>query len=172
MRLKGILITTIVLLSVVFAVANWQALAANLPINFFFFTLQLPIGMILLLTTVALSALFFFISLVDRAGQLNRLNHMERQLENLQKKLEKKRLEELESLEHALAAKLTDLAGQVQSYATKVETLSTKGLTALESQSEARFAHLEERVLLVRNELASELAKTEDSLQKKLLPKV
>jgi hypothetical protein len=41
-------------------------------------------------------------------------------------------------------------------------------LAKLESQAEAKFTHLEERVLLVRNELAADIAETEDSLKKRL----
>ncbi len=171
MRLKGILITIIVIISIVFAVTNWQALAANLPINFFFFTLQLPLGLILLGAAVILSAIFFFISLIDRAGQLNRITHLERQIEGLQKKLEKKRIEEFEGIEKALSDKMAGLTSEVQSFATKVESLTTKGWASLESKSEEKFAHLEERVLLVRNELAADIAETEDSLKKQFSQK-
>lgn len=171
MRLKGILITIIVIISIVFAVTNWQALAANLPINFFFFSVQLPLGLILLGAAVILSAIFFFISLLDRAGQLNRITHLERQIEALQKKLEKKRVEELEGLEKVLADKMTGLTAEVQAYANKVESLTSQGMASLESKAEARFTHLEERVLLVRNELAADIAETEDSLKKQFSQK-
>ncbi|MCA9835399.1 MAG: DUF1049 domain-containing protein [Trueperaceae bacterium] len=171
MRLKGILITIIVIISVVFAVTNWQALAANLPINFFFFTIQLPLGLILLGAAVILSAIFFFISLIDRAGQLNRITHLERQIETLQKKLEKKRIDELEGIEKSLSEKMTTLTTNVQGYASKVESLTSQGLAALESKTEAKFTHLEERVLLVRNELAADIAETEDTLKKQFSQK-
>ena len=168
MRLKGILITVIVLISLLFAIVNWQALAANVPINFFFFTLMLPIGLILLGAVVLLCSLFFFISLVDRAGHLRRITHLERQIESTQKKLEQKRLQELASLEDLFTSKVSGLSRQLETFTNKVESFTSGGLKALESNSNEKFERLEERVLLVRNELAADIAETEDSLRRQL----
>lgn len=168
MRFKGILITFIVLMSLVFAVTNWQVLVASVPINFIFLSFQLPLGLVLLGASVLLCLIFFFISLIDRASQLSRITQLERQIENLGKKLDKKRLDELASIEKNLDDKVTSLSNQVQNYASQVESMTNSSLAKLESQAEAKFSHLEERVLLVRNELAADIAETEDSLKKRL----
>ncbi len=168
MRFKGILITVIVLISLVFAVTNWQVLAAGVPINFIFLSLQLPLGLVLLGASVFLCLVFLVISLIDRASQLRHTNQLEKQIENLGKKLDKKRLDELASIEKNLDDKVTSLSNQVQNYASQVESITSSSLAKLESQAEAKFAHLEERVLLVRNELAADIAETEDSLKKRL----
>lgn len=168
MRVKGILITVIILVSVLFAVVNWQVLAASVPMNFFFFTLPLPLGLVLLAAVVLLSSLFFFISLVDRAGQLRRITHLERQIETLQNKLDKKRIEEFASLEDILNSKVGDLSSKIEGFSNQVESLTSKGMASLESKSEEQFERLEERVLLVRNELAADIAESEDMIKRQL----
>jgi len=170
MRVKGVLITVIILVSIVFAVVNWQVLAASVPITFFFFTdpLFLPMGLILLAAVIVISSLFFFISLFDRSGQLRRITHLERQIESLQKKLEKKRIEEFASLEEIFTTKVGDINSKIETYSNKVESLTNQGIASLESKSEEQFERLEERVLLVRNEIAADIAESEDVIRRQL----
>ena len=166
MRLKGILITLVIIISIVFAIANWQTLTATLPINLLFLQFEFPLGLGLLLTAVLLSVLFFFVSLLDRAGQLRQITNLERQLQNLQGKLEKKRLGEFETLESSFAEQLTGLVTKLAESAEKLEGVTRESLGEFETRSQERFNKLEERVLLVRNELAADVASAQEALQR------
>src|SRR5690625_7390910 len=73
MRLKGILITAVVLFGATFAVANWQALFVTQNVNLFFASIELPLGLVLLFAAVGLSLMLFLVSLFDRAVQLRHI---------------------------------------------------------------------------------------------------
>ncbi len=166
MRLKGILITVVVLLGILFAVTNWGAIMTTLPINLLFFTLQVPLGLALLSVAVALSVSFFVLSLFDRATQLRRTGQLERQLSALQAKLDRKRLEEIEGLETRLGERLMGLENKLGDESERSRLAQIERLEALGSQQLEQFGRLEERVLLVRNELAADIAEAEDALRR------
>lgn len=163
MRLKGILITLVVVLGLVFAVTNWQTITTNLPINLLFFTLQIPLGLALLVTAIGLSALFFVVSLVDRAGQLRQITQLERQLEQLRARLDKRRLEEIGSIETAFNARCDELDKQIAAATEHLDGSLRESLADFEMRSKERVKAVEDRVILVRNELAAYIAEAEDS---------
>ncbi len=171
MKLKGILITIVILLSLVFAVLNWGVLIASVPINLLLTSIQFPVGLTLLILAVLLSTVFFVVSLIDRAGQLRQITQLERQLEALHKKLEQKRLTELESLGERFEVELQALVSQLSESANRLETVTKESLAEFEMRSKERLQHLEERVLLVRNELAADVAASQDFLKQELKPK-
>jgi len=168
MRLKGMLITLVVLVGAVFAVSNWQTIFTNLPINLLFFTVSLPLGFMLLAAAVGLSAVFFLVSLIDRAGQLRQITVLERRIDTLQVKLEKRRVEEVGSLEAVLEKRVGELERQLESGMEHLEETLRESLAAFEMRSKERLQELEERVLLVRNELAADVAQVEDALRREV----
>jgi uncharacterized integral membrane protein len=170
MRLKGILITAVVLLGAVFAAVNWPALFAVQPINFLFTTVEIPVGITLLLTALALSLLFFLVSLFDRAGQLRQITQQERQIAQLQARLDQRRLEELAELADTVTAGLSGVGQQVRDENSRLEANLREDLAALEARSNARFGELQERVVLVRNELAADIAASEETLRRAAHP--
>lgn len=168
MRLKGILITVVLLLGLLFAALNWNALTTTLAVNLLLLRLELPLGLVLLLAALGLSLLFFALSLVDRAQHLSQANQLERQVTALQAKLDRKRLEELEALETGLRERLTGLEATVSDSAQRQQAELREQLEALKSQQQAQFGKLEERVLLVRNELAADIAEAEHALRQQV----
>lgn len=166
MRLRGILLTVIVLLGVALAAANWDTLTASTPLNLLVATVQLPLGLTLLIAAVGLSLLFFALSLLERAGQLSQTNQLERQLNALQAKLNKKRLDELEALETRLGERLMGLESKLGDESDRLVAAQRDGLEALRAEQRERLMEIGERVLLVRNELAADIAKTEEALRR------
>lgn len=165
MGLKGILITFILIISTIFAVINWNMLIADVPVNFIFFTLDLPIGLTLLLLTVGLSLIFFIVSLIDRAGQLRQITQLEKNLEKLQAKLSKRQQDEVAELDQHLSTQLEVLLGQLSSSAERLEKATSAELHNFEEHTKEQFKRLEERVLLVRNELAADIGMVQDSIK-------
>ena len=166
MRLKGFLITLVSILTVIFAVTNWGALTTELPVSLIFFRVPLPLGLILLLIALGLSFLFFFVSLIDRAGQLRQITQLERHIETLQTKLDKRRQEEVASLEESMESKLDAVVTRLGESAERLESATRESLSEFETRSNERFEKLEERVLLVRNELAADIGAAQENIRK------
>jgi uncharacterized integral membrane protein len=167
-RFKGILVTVVILVGLLFAVINWQAVFTPLPVNLLLLSVDLPLGVVLLLALAAVSLLYFAISLFDRASQLRQMTQLERQLEGLRAKLDKRRLEEIDTLERAVSERGDALEQQLASSVKELSSAVQKGLTSLEERTEKRLEHLLERVVLVRDELAADIAQTEDLLRREL----
>jgi uncharacterized integral membrane protein len=167
-RFKGVLVTVVILVGLLFAVINWQAVFTPLPVNLLLLSVDLPLGVVLLLALAAVSLLYFAISLFDRASQLRQMTQLERQLEGLRAKLDKRRLEEIDTLERAVSERGDALEQQLASSMKELSSAVQKGLTSLEERTEKRLEHLLERVVLVRDELAADIAQTEDLLRREL----
>lgn len=146
MRLKGIFVTLVIVFALLFAIINWQAITTLLTINFLFLRIQVPLGLVLLTAAVVISILFFLVSLIDRAGQLRQITHLENMNENLQAKLERKRLEEFEQLEKHLDEKLGALQAQVENSTEQTETIIRESLGSFEMRSKERLEKLDKQL--------------------------
>ncbi len=168
MRLKGFLITIVIILSLVFAVLNWQILTTNLPLNLIFFRTEFPVGLGLLISGVLLSIIFFVVSLIDRAGELRQISRLERQLEDFRHKLEQKRVQELEKLAQTTETGFTELKSLTSEKISAMEKESKNMLENFDSKITENLKAMESKILLVRNEVASSVAKSEDNLKKQV----
>jgi uncharacterized integral membrane protein len=166
MRIRGILFTIVVVLALIFAVANWETVTTALPIALLFWSVEAPLGLILLATVVVLTAIFFFASLVERASQLRQVSHLERQIEGLRARLEQKRLEELEGIERAFRERTDKLEGTVKERGDALEAALGERLAEHEMRTKDRIEGVNERVVLVRDELAADVAEAEDLLRR------
>ena len=165
MRLKGILITLVVLLALIFAALNWQTLMTYQDVNLLFVQVLAPLSMILLWTAVGLAVLFFLLSLLDRASQLRQITHLETEIERLHRRLDQKRLTELEELEVRLDAHMDLIEERLVGVADTMQSRLGDHQQALREEFREHAGRLEERVLLVRNELAADIAQMEDNLK-------
>ena len=170
MRSRGILLTVVVLLGVVFVVVNWSTLTTNMPVNLLFGSFEVPVGLLLMLLLVILAAIFFMGAMFDRARQLREIRRLERQLEKVRGQLDTRRLSEIAEVRDAMQAWGTSLERRVDERVGEAETSLRDALTDAESREKERMAKLEERVLLVRNELAADVGEAEDTLRRMLGP--
>lgn len=170
MRLRGVLVTIVIVLILIFSVINWPSLAVNLPLNLIFFSVQAPLGLILIMFTITLSFVFLLLSLLRRAGQLRQITHLEHELERERAKVEKKRLAEVETLENRLSERLAALDQHLTDHENRLRSVFSEQYGKLEAHERAQTERLEERVLLVRNELAADIAQIETSLRQGLQP--
>lgn len=166
MKIRGTLLTIVVLLALLFAATNWEAVTTNLPVGFLFTRFELPLGLVLLSALVVLVVFFFLASLLERASQLRQVSHLERQIEQLQDRLEQKRLEELEGIERAFRERADKLEGVVQERSDALEASLSKKLADHEMRTKDRIEGVTERVVLVRDELAADVAEAEDLLRR------
>jgi uncharacterized integral membrane protein len=163
MRSRGIIVTLVVIIVLLFTVLNWPSLAVELPLNLIFFQLQAPLGLLLIAFTLALSFVFLLLSLLRRAAQLRQLEHLEAELERERALVEKKRLSEFERLEAHLSERLGALESSLQ------QTMAEQ-YSRLEAGERAQVERLEAQVLSIRNELAGDLSALETSLRRSLPP--
>lgn len=166
MRLKGLLITLVVVVGLVFAVLNWQALFTAVPVNLLLGTVTVPLGFWLLVLAVGLALIFFLASLWERAAQLRQVTHQERVIEELQSRLDRQQSAELEALEGSLRERFDAVGQQLESDSGRVEANLKGSLVELEERLLERIGLLQERVVLVRNELAADIGELEDRLQR------
>jgi len=166
MRLKGIVLTVVNVFALAFVVINWQAIMTPLPINLLFITMQVPLGFILVLTAIGLSILFFIMAFFDRFGQLNQIVSLERELAKMRKQVEAQRSEELSGMELKLGEQLSGVEDRVADTVSKLEASMRESIANFETHTDEHLDKLEERVLLVRNELAADIAEAEDALRR------
>ncbi len=168
MRFRGILLTLVVLLAVLFSVVNWSVVVTSVPVNLLVATAQLPLGFMLLAVAVGLSLIFFATALFDRAGQLRRVTQLERQIEGLQAKMDQRRLVEVAQLEQAYLSRCDALEEQLASGLMRLEEVLGERLEAAETRTKERLEDVKERVVLVRNELAADIAEAQDTLTRRV----
>jgi uncharacterized integral membrane protein len=166
MRFKGILITVVAVLGVLFALLNWELLFTRMPVNLLLGTVEMPLGFSLLVLVVGLSLIFFLAGLWERAGQLRQVTHQERQIEGLRARLDKKQSEEFAALDAAMRDRIDVVRQQMETDSGRVEANLRESLGLLEERLGERMDMVQERVVLVRNELAADIGELEDRLQK------
>lgn len=170
MRSRGILLTVVVLFGVLFAALNWPSLTMPVPVNLLFTRVELPLGITLLLVVVVLAALFFLGAMFDRAAQLREIRRLERQLEKARAQLDARRTEEIAELRDAVQAWGTSLERRVDERVGDAESSLKSAIQEVDAHEKERVAQLEERVVLVRNELAADVGEAEDALRRMLRP--
>jgi len=146
MRLKGILITAVVLFGAAFAVANWQALFVTQNVNLFFTSIELPLGLVLLFAAVGLSLVFFLVSLFDRAVQLRQITQQENTIVQLRQRLDRRRLEELAELSESLRGSISQMAQQIRDENSRLEVSLREDVSAFETRMRDRMDELDDEL--------------------------
>ena len=161
MRSRGIIVTLVVVLVVLFTLLNLGPLSVRLPLNLVFFTVRAPLGLILIGFTLVLSFGFLLISLFRRAGQLRQMSHLETELEHERALVQQKRLAELDALETRLGERFGTLE-------TNLRATLFEHYTRLEAGEKAQAERLEAHVLSIRRELTTDLEQIESSIRRSL----
>lgn len=146
MRLKGILITVVVLAGAAFAAVNWQALFAIQSVNLFFTTVELPLGLVLLFSAIGLSLVFFLVSLFDRAVQLRQITQQESIIHQLQQRLDRRRLEEIAELGESVRHNLENMAQQVRDENSRLEVSLREDVSSFETRMRDRMDELDDEL--------------------------
>lgn len=168
MRARGILLTVLVLVFVLFAVVNWSTLATPVPVDLLATRVEVPLGAALLGVTIALAVLFFAGALFDRSAQLTEIRRLERQLERARAQVDARRSEEIGEVKDAVHAWGASLERRLDERVAAAETSLRSALSEVDDHEAERFASLEERVVTVRNELAADVGEAEDTLRRML----
>lgn len=179
MRLRGILLTVVVLAALLLAGLNMETLTTRVPLDLGVVRTEFPLGLALLIAVVAVAVVYFLAALLDRAGQLRQLTHIERQAESLRQKLDAYEQGEANRVEERLAAAAATLDERLDELTRSLRERLEAGiadfgatmqekLDAVDARDAGRHAELTERIAVLRNELAADVAQTEDTLLRRL----
>ena len=167
----------IVLVVPVLAVAafNVPALLDPVPVDFLVATVRMPLWPFVVGVPLVLAAVFLGAALLDRARQLRLVAALERQLEEARATVERGREQALDGAVRELAGRLDALEAVVEGVGSGMESRLGARLDALGARRDAgdeavreRLSALHERVVRVRDELAADVAKTEDAVLRAL----
>ena len=168
MKLRGILITLLLALAGVFAAVNWATLTTTLPVNLLVRRIDAPVGLVLLVTVVAVALIGFLLSLLERADQLREIRTLERRLERTREKLDKQQARDMDDLKDAMRAWGESLEQRIDGRVERAEVTIQDAIDRAGEEDGRRFAELESRVRTVRNELAADVGEAEDTLRRML----
>ena len=168
MKLRGILITLLLALAGIFAAVNWATLTTTLPVNLLIRRIDAPVGLVLLATVVAVALIGFLLSLLERADQLREIRTLERRLERTREKLDKQQARDMDDLKDAMRAWGESLEQRIDGRVERAEVTIQDAIDRAGEEDGRRFAELESRVTIVRNELAADVGEAEDTLRRML----
>lgn len=173
------MLTIVVLAALVLAVLNMETLTMRVPIDLAVVRTTFPLGLALLIAVVVVAVIFFLAALVDRAGQLQQLTHLEKQAESMRQKLEAYEQGEVNRVEERLSAAVATLDERLDDITRSLREQLDAGvadltakmqqqLETVEARDADRHGELTERLAVLRNELAADVAQTEDTLLRRL----
>ena len=168
MRARGILLTVLVLVFVLFAAINWTALTTPVSVDLLLVRLELPLGAVLAGLTIGLAVIFFFGALFDRSAQLTEIRRLEKQLEKARAELDARRSREIGEVKDAVHAWGASLEKRLDERVSAAESSLRGALTEVDEREARRFTSLEGRVVTVRNELAADVGEAEDTIKRLL----
>lgn len=170
MKARGILLTVLLILFALFAAINWATLTTPLPVDLLILRVEIPVGLVLLAVTAALALIFFTGALFDRAGQLQEIRQLERQLDKTRQKADQKQAGEVAQLKDAVQAWGSSLERRIDDRVGAAEDRIKEAIEASEGRGQERAKALEDRVVTVRNELAADVGEAEDLIRRMLGP--
>ena len=146
------------------AALNWEAMRTPLRLELLVGSLDVAVGWVVLSAALVPALVLLLAGLLDQARSLRRLDVLERRLDDARTAAERARSAELEALQAELEAKLEAVRAALEGQAQGSETRLDARFDALEASLGERFEELRERVVRVRDELAADIAETEDTL--------
>ena len=164
MRGRLLLLTVLLVVAALLAALNWDVMRAPVRLELLVGTVETAVGWVVLVMTVVPAAVLLIAGLLDQARALRRVDALERQLEQARDALERARSAEIEALEGSLDARLEALRSALDGAVLGSEARVVERFEMVEATLGERVADLYERVVLVRDELAADIAEAEDAL--------
>ena len=175
MKLRSWIAIVLVVPVLVVAAFNVPALLAPVPVDLLVTTVRMPLWPFVVGVPLVLAAVFLGAALLDRARQLRQVAALERQLEEARATVERGREGALDAAVRELTGRLDALESVVEGVGSGTESRLSARLEALEASRAAgdeavreRLTALADRVVRVRDELAADVAKSEDALLRAL----
>jgi uncharacterized integral membrane protein len=146
MKLVLVAVAAIFVLLLVFTAANWQVLTTPTPLSFVAFSVQGPLGIILLGVLVVVTALVVIYALLLRTSWLMESRKLNRQLEEKRELAEKAEASRITALQELLTAEFESLRATVGETGTasiaRVEQAEQILARTIEETSNSLTAHI------------------------------
>lgn len=164
MRGRLLLLTVLLVAFALLAALNWDVMRTPLSLELLVTGLDVALGWVLLVMTLVPAAVLLIAGLLDQARALRRLDALERQLEQAREAVERARSAEIEALERSLEGRFEALGSSLEGALRGSEARLVDRFEGVEATLGERVSDLYERVVLVRDELAADIAEAEDTL--------
>ena len=155
MKALGWIILAAIVLLAFFAVANWSLLTAPATLDFLAFTVQGPLGLVMLGVTIGFAALFAIYALSLRTSTLMETRRHTRELQ-AQRDLADK----------AEASRFTALGGSIEQEFTRVRALIEESRVEARQNALSIEASLKSALSETANELAAHMGEVDDKLDR------
>ena len=164
MRGRLLLLTVLLVLGALVAALNWTEMRATLQLELLFGAVDVSVGLVVLIAAVVPALVLLLAGLLDQARALRRVDALERRLEEARAAAERARTVEIEALGRTLEERIDALRAGVDGVVQGSEARLEARFEGLETALGDRLDDLRERVVLVRDELAADIAEAEDTL--------
>ncbi|MBA2666227.1 MAG: hypothetical protein H0U69_04245 [Trueperaceae bacterium] len=164
MRGRLFVIVVLVVAGVVIAAFNWDAMVRPVPIDLLFVAVTTTVGAIVALVAATLIGVFLLASLLDRSRHLNQISLLERYLEDAREQVDRKRAADVDALGVEVGERLDGLRAAFDGGFARLEDRLLERLGEAQVEIDDRVDALRDRVVLVRDELAADIAEVEDAL--------
>jgi hypothetical protein len=164
MRGRLLLLTVLLVLGALVAALNWEAMRRTVPLQLLYGTVDVAVGWLVLIAALVPALVLLLAGLLDQSRALRRVDALERRLEEARGAAERARSIEIEALERHLGERLETLRAALEGVAQGSEARLEARFEVFENALGGRLEELRERVVLVRDELAADIAEAEDTL--------
>jgi hypothetical protein len=166
MRGRLLLLTVLLVLGALVAALNWEAMRATLRLELLVGVVELALGWVVLLAALVPAVVLLLAGLLDQSRALRRVDALERQLDQARTAVERARSAEIEALERSLDERFEAARAGFEGALHGSESRLEARFEAVEATLGERLQDLRERVVLVRDELAADIAEAEDALMR------
>lgn len=157
MNLRTLLIALALLLLAVFALLNWSAFLTPTTLSLGFAEVQAPLGLVMLIVTGVVSALFLLYIVFQQASIILELRRTARELKTHRELADK-----------AEASRFTEMRSFVESELRRLEAQGSAGTRELGERLERMDKRLDEQIAESTRTLSSYLGEVEDKLDRML----
>lgn len=164
MRGRLLLLTVLLVLGALVAALNWDTMRTPVRFELLVGVVETALGWVVLLVALLPALVLLLAGLLDQARALRRVDALERQLEHARAAAERARTAEVEALERSLEERFEAVRAHVEGAVHGSEARLEARFEAVETSLGERLHDLRERVVLVRDELAADIAEAEDAI--------
>ncbi len=164
MRGRLLLLTVLLVLGALVAALNWTQMRETLRLELLFGAVDVSVGLVVLIAAVVPALVLLMAGLLDQGRALRRVDVLERRLEEARAAAERARSAEIEALGRTFEERIEGLRAGVEGMVQGSEARLEARFEGLENALGDRLEDLRERVVLVRDELAADIAEAEDTL--------
>lgn len=164
MRGRLLLLTVLLVLGALIAALNWDTMRTPVRFELLAGVVETALGWVVLLAALLPALVLLLAGLLDQARALRRVDALERQLEQARTAVERARSAEMEALERSLDERFEAVRAHVEGALHGSEARLEARFDTVETSLGERLNDLRERVVLVRDELAADIAEAEDAI--------